>query len=138
MLEQDVNFIDINPSIPAKLTIPNYPIKDTVQHHQHTNRKKLLAQITDVIAENLSVCIYICRLCKGIQTALCKQLNCQRYIFCFGFGLPEEFGVKVLQCRCFSLIIPPDIITIDIGSTAVDNGFFFCGELPGTDELFAE
>ena len=52
MLEQQINLINVNPSVPPQLTVADYPVEHTIQHHQHTNRQQLLAQIPNVIAND--------------------------------------------------------------------------------------
>ena len=52
VLEQQINLVNIYPRIPPQLAVADYPVEDTVQHNQHTNRQQLLAQIPNVIAND--------------------------------------------------------------------------------------
>ena len=59
VLEKKVDFIDIDPGVPAQCPVADDPVEHAVQHHQHPHRKKLLAQISDVIDT------YVFRAIKG-------------------------------------------------------------------------
>ena len=89
MLKKQINFINIDPGVPPKLTVPNDPVENAVQHHQHSYRKELLAQIADVIAQNPGIRVHVSRFRKRVETALGEQLNRQRYVPCFRFRLLE-------------------------------------------------
>ena len=89
MLEKKVDFIDIDPGVPAQCPVADHPVKHAVQHHQHPHRKKLLAQISDVIAQDTGVRVHVGGLGKGVEAALGEQLDCQ--------GANSEFLVMLNQ-----------------------------------------
>ena len=55
MLEQQVNFVDVDPGIAPLLAVADDTIKNAVQHHQHAHRQKLAAQVPDVITEDAGI-----------------------------------------------------------------------------------
>ena len=75
MLEQQVNFVDVEPCILAKLAVADDAVEHAVQHNEHTDRQELLAEVTDVIAEDSGVGVYIRVLGKRVQAALREQLQ---------------------------------------------------------------
>ena len=61
-----------------------------------TGIKELFTKVTDVVAENAGIGIHVRVLGKGVETALCEQLQCQRNVPRFGFRLLQERGMEVL------------------------------------------
>ena len=78
MLKQQIDLVDIDPGIPLQPAVADDAVEDAVQHHQHTYRQKLLAKVSDIIAEDTGIGIHVGGFCKGVQTALRKQFDCQR------------------------------------------------------------
>ena len=72
MLEQQVNFVDVDPGIAPLLAVADDAVEDAVQHHQHAHGQELAAQIPDVITEDAGVGIHIGGLGEGVQAALGK------------------------------------------------------------------
>ena len=97
MLEQQIDLVDIDPGVALQPTVADDAVEDAVQHHQHSYRQKLLAKVPDIVAEDTGVGVHIGGLGKGVETAVCKQLNGQRHILRFLFRLAEQLGVEVLQ-----------------------------------------
>ena len=138
MLKQQINFVNIDPGILAGTAVSDHSIENAVQNNQHPNGKKLLAEIADIIAEDSGVGIYIGGLGESIQTALGEQLDCQSHIAGLWLRLPEQLCVEILKCGDSPPIAAADIAVINLGSTAVNDGLFFCGELSGADKLFTQ
>ena len=138
MLEQQIDLVDIDPGIPLQPAVADDAVEDAVQHHQHTYRQKLLAKVSDIIAEDTGIGIHVGGFCKGVQAALRKQFDCQRHIRGFFFRLAEQLRMKVLQGRGLPLIPAADVFPIDLGGTAVNDGLFLGRQLPGADELFTK
>ena len=72
MLEQQVNFVDVEPCILAELAVADDAVEHAVQHNEHADRQKLFAKVTDVVAENAGIGIHVRVLGKGVETALCE------------------------------------------------------------------
>ena len=138
MLEQQVDLINIDPGVALQPTVADDAVEDAVQHHQHPHRQELLAQIPDIIAEDTGIGVHIGGLGKGVETAVCKQLNGQRHILCFLFRLAEQLGVEVLQGGDRAVIAAADIVPVHLRGAAVDDGFFLGRQLACPDELFTE
>ena len=96
VLEQQVNFVDVEPCIFAELAVADDAVEHAVQYDQHADRQKLLAEVTDVIAKNAGIRVHIRVLGEGVETALCEQLQCQRNVPRFRFRLLQECGMEVL------------------------------------------
>lgn len=62
-------------------------VEDRVKNHKHTDRHKLFAEVENVIADKAVVCVQIDLLCKGVERAVCKQLNGKGDFSCFRFIL---------------------------------------------------
>ena len=75
MLEQQIDFINIKPCILAKLAVSDDAVEYAVQHNQHADRQKLLAEVTDVIAKNAGIGVHVRVLGKGVEAALREQLQ---------------------------------------------------------------
>ena len=138
VLEQHIDFVNIDPGIPLQPAITDDAVEDAVQHHQHTYRQKLLAKIPDIIAEDTGIGIHISGFGKGVQTTLRKQFDCQCHVRSLLFRLTEQLCVEVLQGGGLSLIPAADVVPIDLGGAAVNNGFFLGRQLPGADELLTK
>ena len=138
MLEQQVDLINIDPGVALQPTVADDAIEDAVQHHQHPHRQKLLAQIPDIVTEDTGIGVHIGGLGKGVETAVCKQLNGQRHILCFLFRLAEQLGVEVLQGGDRAVIAAADIVPVHLRGAAVDDGFFLGRQLACPNELFTE
>ena len=76
VLEEQIDFVHIHPGAPAHLPVSDNAVEDGIQHHQHTNGQKLLAQVTNIITEDTAACIHIGGLRKGVQGAFREQLDC--------------------------------------------------------------
>ena len=50
VLEQQVNFVDVEPCILAELAVADDAVEYAVQHNQHADRQELLAEVADVVA----------------------------------------------------------------------------------------
>ena len=137
MLKQDINFVDVDPGVPPQRPITDDAVEHAVQHHQHTYWQELFAQVPDVVAEDARIRIHIGGLGKSVETALGEQLNGQGHVLGLRLGLAEQLGVKVLEGRSGTLTPAPDILVVALGGAAVDDGFFFCGELARAHQLFA-
>ena len=96
MLEQQIDFVDVELCIFAELAVADDAVEHAVQHNEHTDRQELLAEVADVIAENAGIGVYIRVLGKGVETALREQFQRQRNIPRFGFRLLQECGMEVL------------------------------------------
>ena len=96
MLEQQVNFVDVEPCILAKLAVSDDAVEHAVQYNEHADRQELLAKVTDVIAKNAGIGIHVCVLGKRVQAALREQLQRQCNVPRFGFRLLQERGMEVL------------------------------------------
>ena len=138
MLKQQIDLVDIDPGIPLQPAVADDAVEDAVQHHQHTYRQKLLAKVSDIIAEDTGIGIHIGGFCKGVQAALRKQFDCQRHIRGFFFQLAEQLRMKVLQGRGLPLISAADVVPIDLGGAAVNDGLFLGRQLPVADELLTK
>lgn len=138
MLEQQIDLINIDPGVALQPTVADDAVEDAVQHHQHPHRQKLLAKVSDIVAEDTGIGVHIGGLGKGVETAVCKQLNGQRHILCFLFRLAKQLRVEVLQGRGLSLIPAADVVPIDLGGASVNDGLFLGGQLPGADELLTK
>ena len=75
MLEQQVNFVDIEPCVFAEFSVSDDAVEHAVQHDEHADRQELLAEVADVIAEDSRVCIHIRVLGKRVQTSLREQFQ---------------------------------------------------------------
>lgn len=75
MLEQQVNFVDVEPCVFAELAVADDAVEHAVQHNEHTDRQELFAKVTDVVAENAGIGIHVRVLGKGVETALREQLQ---------------------------------------------------------------
>ena len=82
--------------------------------------------------------IHIGGLGEGVEAALGKQLDGQCYIRGLFLRLAEQLRVEVLQGRGLSLIAAADIVPVDLGGAAVDDGFLPGRQLSRSDELLAE
>ena len=80
-------------------------VEDAVQHHQHPDGLKLLAQIKDVIADQTFVHIHIRLLGKSGQAAVCEQLNGKGQLRRFRLGLPQELFPEVFERRRLDRIL---------------------------------
>ena len=138
MLEQQIDLVDIDPGVALQPTVADDAVEDAVQHHQHSYRQKLLAKVPDIVAEDTGIGVHIGGLGKGVETAVCKQLNGQRHILCFLFRLAEQLGVEVLQGGDRAVIAAADIVPVHLRGAAVDDGFFLGRQLACPDELFTE
>ncbi len=138
MLEQQIDLIHIDPGIPLQSTVSDDAVEDAVQHHQHSNRQKLLTQIPDVIAKNAGVGIHIGGLGEGVEAALGKQLDGQCHIRSLLLRLAEQLRVEVLQGRGLSLIATTDVVPIDLSGAAVNDRFLPGRQLSCPDELLTE
>ena len=96
MLEQQVNFVDVEPCIFAELAVSDDAVEHAVQHDQHADRQELLAEVADVVAENAGIGVHVRVLGKRIQAAFREQLQCQRNVPRFRFRLLQERGMEVL------------------------------------------
>ena len=99
VLKQQVNLIDVDPGALAQRAVADDPVEDAVQHHQHADGQKLLAQITDVVAENSRIGIHVGGLGEGIETAVCEQLHGQSHVPCFRLRLFQQLCVEVPSGR---------------------------------------
>ena len=138
MLEKEVDFIDVDPGVLPHFAVMDDPVEHAVQHYQHSNRQKLLAQVPDIVAENPGVGIHVGGLGEGVQAALGEELNCQRHVAGLRFRLPEQLGVEVLESGGGALVAVSDVVVIDPSGAAIDDGFFLGGELAGADQLLTE
>ncbi len=75
VLEQQVNFVDVEPCIFAKLAVSDDAVEHAVQHNQHADRQELLAKVADVVAENAGIGIHVRVLGKRVQTSFREQLQ---------------------------------------------------------------
>ena len=50
VLEQQVNFVDVEPCILAELAVADDAVEHAVQYDQHTDRQELFSKVADVIA----------------------------------------------------------------------------------------
>ena len=69
VLEQQVNFVDVEPCIFAKLAVSDDAVEHAVQYNEHADRQELLAEVADVITEDSGVGVYIRVLGKGVETS---------------------------------------------------------------------
>ena len=96
MLEQQVNFVDVEPCVFAEFAVADDAVEHAVQHNEHTDRQELFSKVADIVAENAGIGIHVRVLGKGVETALREQLQCQRNVPRFGFRLLQERGMEVL------------------------------------------
>ena len=138
MLEQQIDLVDIDPGVALQPAVTDDAVEDAVQYHQHPHWQELLAKIPDIVTEDAGIGVHIGGLGKGVETAVCKQLNGQRHILCFLFRLAEQLGVEVLQGGDRAVIAAADIVPVHLRGAAVDDGFFLGRQLACPDELFTE
>ena len=96
MLEQQVNFVDVEPCVFAEFAIADDAVEHAVQYNEHADRQELFAKVTDVVAENAGIGIHVRVLGKGVEAALREQLQRQCNVPRFGFRLLQERSVEVL------------------------------------------
>ena len=75
MLEQQVNFVDVEPCVFAELAVSDDAVEHAVQHDQHADRQELLAEVADIIAEDSRIGVHVRVLGKRIQAALREQFQ---------------------------------------------------------------
>ena len=96
MLEQQIDFVDVEPCIFAELAVADDAVEHAVQHNQHADRQELLAEVTDVIAKNAGIGIHVRVLGERVETTLREQLQRQCNVPRFRFRLLQERGMEVL------------------------------------------
>ena len=99
VLEQKVDFINEDEGVLALSSVLRNTVQNRVEDDQHTDGHKLLAEVKNVIADEAVIRVHIGFLCKGVQRAVCKQLNGKSDFLRFGFGLLEKLRSEVLQGR---------------------------------------
>ena len=75
---------------------------------------------------------------KGVQAAVCKQLDGKGDFLRLRLVLLEKLRPEILQGRHFALIVILLIGAVHAGGAAVDNGFLLCAEVAAADELLAQ
>ena len=121
----------------SELPVGGNAVKDRIQHYEHTHGFQLLAQVEDVKDGNAAVHIYIGLMCKHIEAAGGEQLNSKRNILCRRLLLLQQIFVELFECRGRTGVVA-DIVAVDIGNAAVDNGLFPCAQLSGSDQLLTQ
>ena len=74
---------------------------------------------------------------EHVKTAGGKQLQRQRNFVGDRLLLPHEVVVEVFQRGRVSLVFA-DVLAVDVGSAAVDDGLLLCADLAHAHELFAQ
>ena len=138
MLKQQVDLVDVDPGAFAQRAVSDDSVEDAVQHHQHPDGQKLFAQITDVVAKNPGVGVHIGGLGEGVEAAVCEQLHGQGHVSGLRLRLLQQLRMKVLQGWGLPLVVALEVVAIDIGGAAVNDGLFPGVELVAAHQLFAE
>ena len=87
MLEKEIDFVDKDIGLFPSRLVRGDSVENVIEHHKHSDRHQCSAEVVDVIADQTILGIHIGFVGKGIKTAACEKLKCQRYILCFGFRL---------------------------------------------------
>lgn len=138
MLEQQIYFIDMYPCVSSQSAVADDTVEDAVQHHQHPHRLELLAQIPNVVTDDPGIGVHIGGFGKGVQAALREQFDGQRHISGLRLVLPEQFRVEITESGRAALIPAPDVVPVDLGGAAVDDGFLLGGQAPLAHELLTQ
>ena len=138
MLEQQIDFIDIDPGIPPQAAVAGDSVEKAVQDHQHAHGEQLFAQLPDIIAGDAGAHVHIGGFGKGVETALRKQFQCQSHVPRLGLRLAQQFRVEVLERGGLALAAVPHIVVVALCRTAVDDGLFLGRQLSGPHRLFTE
>ena len=138
VLEQKVDFINEDEGVLALSSVLRNTVQNRVEDDQHTDGHKLLAEVKDVIADQAVIRVHIGFLCKGVQRAVCKQLNGKSDFLRFGFGLLEKLRSEVLQGRHLAGVVVLLIGAVDACRTAVNDRLLHCAEVVAADELLAQ
>ena len=74
---------------------------------------------------------------KHVQAAGSEQLQCQRDLMGNRLLLPHKVVIEVFQRGRFALVFT-DVLAVDVGSAAVDDGLLLCADLARAHELFTQ
>ena len=118
-------------SVPALLPVTDDTVENGVQHDQQAHGFEVLAQILNVKAQQPVIGVDIGLMREHIEGAGGEQLQSQGNIVGGRLFLHHQITVQVLQGGRLPLKVL-DVFPVDIGRTAVDDGFFF-----GPDFLIA-
>jgi len=138
MLEQQVDLVDVDPGVFAQLPVADHPVEDAVQHHQHTNRQKLLAQIPDVVTDDTAVGVHVGALGEGVEAAGGKELHNQGNIPCLGLRLLQQDPVEVLKSGGIAHAAAANIVLVHQRGASVDDALLLGRQLGGSYQLLEE
>ena len=96
MLEKKIYLVNVKPSAFTHHAVANDTVEHAVQHHQHSYRQKLFAEVTDVITENPGIGVHIGGLCERIQGAFREQFDSQRHVAGLLLRLIQQRRVEIL------------------------------------------
>lgn len=138
VLEQQVNLVDEDKGVLALRAVRRDAVEDAVEHDEHTDGQKLLAEIKDVVADETTVHVDVRLLGEGIKRAVREQLDGERDVLRFGFLLLEQLRAELLERRDRAGVAALLVVAVHALGAAVDERLFLCAEASGADELFAE
>ena len=91
VLEQKVDLVNENESIFTLRSVCRYPVQNTVEDYEHTDGKKLLAEVENVVADESVIDVNVRFLCERIKRTFRKEFYCEGDILRLRFLLLEKF-----------------------------------------------
>ena len=82
MLEQKVNLINEDECFLSFRSVLRDTVENRVEDYKHTDRHKLLAEVENVIADQVAVRVHVGGFCKSIQRTVGKQLDSEGDFLC--------------------------------------------------------
>ena len=123
--------------IPPLLPVANDTVEDAVQHHQQADGLEIFTQVLNVVADDTVAGVDIGLVGEHVQAAGGEQLQRQRNFMGNRLLLPHKVIVEVFQRGRFALVFA-DVLAVDVGSAAVDDGLLLCADLARAHELFTQ
>ena len=123
--------------IPALLSVANDAVEDAVQHHQQADGLEIFTQVLNVVADDTVAGVDIGLMGEHVETAGGEQLQRQRDLVGNRLLLPHEVVIEVFQ-RGRIALVSADVLAVDVGSAAVDDGLLLCADLARAHELFTQ
>ena len=123
--------------VPPLLPVANDTVEDAVQHHQQADGLEVFTQVLNVVADDTVAGVDIGLVGEHVQAAGGEQLQCQRNFMGNRLLLPHKVVIEVFQRGRVALVFA-DVLAVDVGGAAVDDGFLLCANLARAHELFTQ